>query len=202
MKGKVQLKTLRNQSKSKILFKARLKKFIIQELWQYLLVAGFIAFCGWLFNKPIEAVCFWSSHLLIRPEFAKQYHCRHKKLSIATACCLFVTFSVIFFGILYCLPLAISLLASIPLAFVICWVGYVVQDNIDMRLKINGNIYSMTDGEFVEYATSKGLTEMEIAIADQMFRKKLKGEELYSKIGYSKIQTIRIRQKLKQLLFN
>lgn len=202
MKGKKQLKTLKNQSKSKILLKAKIKNFITKELWQYCLVTGFIAFCGWLFAKPIEAVCFWTSHLIIRPEFAKQYHCRNRNLAKATACCLFVTFSVIFFGILYCMPLSISLLASIPLAFVICWVGYVAQDNLDMRFAISGNIYLMTDKEFETFCISKGLTEMETSIADKMFRKKLKGEELYSAIGYCKRQTLRIRSKLRQILFN
>lgn len=60
----------------------------------------------------------------------------------------------------------------------------------------------MTDKQFKEYCIGKGLTEMEASIADIIFRKKIKGKELYDKLGYCKRQTLRIKSKLKEMLFN
>lgn len=193
------MKLLKKQSKN-LKRKIKIKEFIKKRLWQYIIVIVFICFCGWLFNKPFESISLIVSHLYLRPKFDKQFHCIHQKRYVATICCLTLTCFIIFFGIMFILPLKISLLSSIPIAFLICWVGFIVQDRIELYENNKKNIYLMSDEEFKTYCKSKGLTDEEFQIAVFMFIKQLKGEQLYQKIGYSKRQTIRIKQKLIKLL--
>ena len=92
---------------------------------------------------------------------------------------MFITLSIAFFGIMYSLPLSISLLSTIPICFLISWVGYVVQDRIDQiaenkalqneidnlvgKIKEyeNINLYKMTETELRQYGASKLLSEVQ-----------------------------------------
>ena len=171
------MKTLKKQSKKKILLRNSIKEFLQKKLWQYILVIAFVLFSAWLFRKPIEAVMFCISHIVIRVGFEKQYHYKHRNRARGIAICLFITLTIIFFGVASCLPVEISLLSTIPICFLICWVGYIVQDRIDImmenkqlqeefdivleKLKQEKNIdvYSMTEDELRNFAKSKGLKE-------------------------------------------
>lgn len=186
----------------KIARKIKIKKFVHEQLWQYALITAFVFFCGWLFQKYVEGFAFCVSHYFIRPQFEKQFHCINNNRIIAISSCLFVTCTIIFFSAMYCLPLAFSLLSAIPLALFVCWFGYVLQDHIDAHIIPTKNIYEMTDTEFTEFGISKGLTDCEIMIADRIWRKHLKGQQLYNAIGYSKRQTIRLRKSILQKLNN
>ena len=81
-------------AKSTFLLPIRLKteKFIKEQLWQLLLVVAFVALCAWILEKPIEAICFCTAHIVIRANFDKQYH------SSVTRICLFITSLVVFCG--------------------------------------------------------------------------------------------------------
>lgn len=154
-------------------FKLKLEKFFIEGIWQYLIVIAFLSFCAWLFNKPIEAVLFCVAHIVIRRYFDKQYHCGK------TAICMFVTLSIGFFGILSCLPLSVSLLSTIPVCFLICIVGYFMQDRVDNMILIDKirkenkrllesldnknhpDIYKMSEDELRQYGASKHLSELQ-----------------------------------------
>ena len=171
------LKTLKKQSKKKIIAKYRIIKFLKKELWQHLIVIAFVSFCAWLFSKPIEAILFCTSHIVIRIYFDKQYHCRHENKSIAIFMCLTLTYTIAFFGIASCLPLSISLLSTIFVAYLICWAGYVVQDRLDykvvykdlqnkfdeaiklLKLYENIDLYKMEESELRQYGASKQLSE-------------------------------------------
>lgn len=76
-------------------------------------------------GKPIEVLYFCISHTLIRMKFEKQYHA-------STVDCTRITMFVIFVGIIYTMPMPISLLSSIPLSLAISWVGYIAKDRIDV----------------------------------------------------------------------
>lgn len=78
-------------NKSKI--KLRLEKFIKEELWQHIIVVAFVFLFAYIFDKYIEAIIFYISHIVIRLYFDKQYHCG------TTALCLFTTLTIIFLGI-------------------------------------------------------------------------------------------------------
>ena len=147
--------------KNKISTKLKLEKFFKEQLWQHCLVIAFVLFCAWLFDKYAEAVMFCISHIVIRKYFDKQYHCG------TTALCLFTTLSIIFLGIAQALPIAISLLSTIPVSFFVCWVGYLAQYKIDLlkhnkelkRELDNLNLYKMTESELRNFAKSKNISE-------------------------------------------
>lgn len=191
--------------KTKIKLKLKLEKFIKYELWQHIIVLSFVFFCAWLFNKYVEAIMFCISHTVIRFSFDKQYHCT------SIAMCLLLTLTITFFGIMAVLPTSISLLSSIPLAFIISYVGYIAQDRIDRQHEIaylqdyannlearlaNKDIYTMSEEELYEHCRSRGLPDDECKIAKLIIIDRLKGCELYDAIGYSERQTKRKRKKI------
>ena len=117
------MKNLKLKSKTELLLK--IEKFFVEQLWQLLLVVAFVFICAWLFDKYAEAVMFCVSHVVIRQHFEKQYHCR------TTGLCLITTLTIAFFGIASILPVAISLLSTVPICWFISWVGYLAQDRMD-----------------------------------------------------------------------
>lgn len=206
----------RQKNKRKyIKFKLWLNKFLKEQLWQHIIVIAFICFCAWLFNKPYEAVMFCVSHIVIRLYFDKQYHCDHKIQAVATLMCLSLTLTIAFFGIATCLPISLSLLSTIPVACLICWVGYIVQDRIDKAIEIrelnkyveellsnigHKDIWAMSDTELYEHCRSCGLSEEDCKIAYFIVIERLKGKELYKTIGYSERQTIRKRKDILKII--
>ena len=178
--------------------KLKLERFFKEQLWQHIIVVAFISACAYIFSKPIEAVLFAIAHFVIRTYFDKQYH--SGKIFV----CMFITCTVAFFGIVYTLPLTISLLSTIPTSCFISWIGYIVQDNIDIRIAmhklckqleelLNKDIYSMTDDELYAHCRSRGLSEEECRIAHFIVIDRMKGKELYNAISYSERQTKRLR---------
>ena len=153
--------------------KLKIEKFFKEQLWQFTLVIAFVFICAWLFDKYVEATMFCIAHIVIRKYFDKQYHCG------TTATCMFITLSIAFFGIMYTFPLALSLLSTIPICYLISWVGYVVQDRIDTTLENrylqnetellierikeleNIDLYKMSDAELRQYGASKHLSEVQ-----------------------------------------
>ena len=199
------LQTLKKQSRKRILLKARIKKFIVYELWIYLLVIGSIALCSWLFNKWIEGIMFCIAHICIRRVFDKQFHFN------STAYCLTLTLAIIWFAIPITLPLATSLLSSIPIAFIICFFGYLAQDRVDLLLQVNKlnkdierliekishkDKYAMNETELYEHCRNCGLDDVECKIAYYVIIERLKGKDLYEAIGYSEAQAKRKRKNI------
>lgn len=62
--------------------------------------------------------------------------------------------------------------------------------------KLKPCLRTMPIEDFNKYCMMKGLTNDEIKIATYIIRDEIKGESLYSTIGYSKAQTIRIRKRI------
>lgn len=197
---------------NKTRLKLRFEKFLKEELWQYTLVIAFVFTCAWLFDKYVEAVMFCVAHIVIRKYFDKQYH------SGSIAVCMFITLSVIFFGVAYTLPTAISLLSTIPMCFAISWVGYITQDRID-NLRNNKilqneldnalakisyyeklNIYKMSETELRQYGASRGLSELQQDIIVMRVIEHLKISEIcrYRNYGRTTIKyhIAQIKQKL------
>lgn len=197
-----------NLTKSKIKKKLRkiklaIKDFIIDELWQYLIIFASIALCAWIFNKWIEAIMFCIAHTCIRNAFNKQFHFN------ITAYCLSLTMAIIWFSIPITLPLTTSLLSSIPVAFLICFVGFIAQDRVDLYgdiqklnlyvsellSKVNHkDIYAMSEDELYKHCRNCGLGEEDCKIAYFVVIERLKGKELYKAINYSERQTKRKRK--------
>ena len=105
--------------------KIRARDFITDELWVYIIVIGSISLCSWFTQCWIEGIMFCIAHIYIRKVFNKQFH------FYKTGYCLILTLGIIWLCIPISLPVNLSLLSSIPIAFGICLLGWVVQDWID-----------------------------------------------------------------------
>lgn len=179
------LQTLKKQSKKKILNKVKLKNFIKKQLGQYLLVVAFVSFCAWIFYKPCEAVMFCIAHIVVRRHFDKQYHCG------TTSMCTSLTLTIAFFGIATILPVAISLLSTIPICCFISWVGYIAQDRIDLLKKHKDeDIFMMDEEKLRELGRVKGLTEIQQEILVHRLIDRLKISKIceYRNYGRSTIK--------------
>ena len=199
------LQTLKKQSKRKILLKLKLKDFIKYRLWQYLIVFSSIALCSWFFKHWLEGAMLCVAHTCIRRNFDKQFHFN------STAYCLILTLSLIWFAIPVTLPIGVSLLSSVPIAFIICFIGFIAQDRVDALLEVkrlnkyanelleaiaHKDIYAMSEQELYEHCRSRGLSEEDCRIAYFIVIERLKGRELYDAIGYSERQSKRKRTKI------
>lgn len=103
------------------------RDFIKDDLWVYVIVIGSILLCAWLTNRWIEGIMFCVAHITIRRMFDKQFHFH------SSGYCLILTLAIIWMSIPITLPVNLSLLSSIPIAFGICLIGWVVQDWIDNK---------------------------------------------------------------------
>ena len=146
---------------------------------------------------------FCIAHTCIRNAFDKQFHFN------STAYCLSLTMAIIWFTIPITLPLATSLLSSIPIAFLICFFGFIAQDRVDLYNEVaelnnyvnellqklnHKDIYAMNENELYEHCRNCGLSEEEYKIAYFVVIERLKGKELYKTINYSERQTKRKRK--------
>ena len=202
------LKPLKKNSINKIRFKVWLKRFIKYQLLSYIIVLISLILCAWIFNRWIECCMFCVAHFTIRNTFEKQFHFN------SIAYCLILTLAIIWCAIPIIMPLNISLLSSIPIAFIVCFFGFITQDRIDMYINVsklnkqiikltnelqeytNKNIYAMSEQELYEHCRSKGLSEEDCRIAYFVVIERLKGKELYEAIGYSERQTKRKRKQI------
>lgn len=189
------------RNKNKILL--HIKRFFVEQVWVYAIIICSILLCAWLFNRWIESIMFSISHFAIRRAFDKQFHFNR------TAYCITLTLAIFWFAIPYTLPITSSLLSSIPIAFVICFLGYIAQDRVDLRKEIehldkystrvvmgiaHKDIYAMTDRELYEHCRACGLSEEDCRIAYFVVAERLHGKELYKAIGYSERHSKRKRK--------
>lgn len=119
------------------------------------LVLSVVVLCAILFDKYIEAVFFCISHYFMRPKFKKQYHLNSTYLCMALTC------TIAFFGIIFTLPIGVSIISSIPISFFVCFFGYIARDRIDLLIELKKykerTIWNMKETELEEYLTLKGI---------------------------------------------
>ena len=163
--------------------KLKIEHFFKEQIWQLLLVIAFIFLCGWFSDKIIVSVIFSVGHTIIRMKFEKQYH------SGSIAICLFITLTVAFFGIAYCLPLHVSMLSAIPICYFISWVGYIVQDRADCYKTIkklqSKTIWQMEENELVDYCYAKGIRGDMLEFVVMIVIHNMKYEEISKHLKYS-----------------
>ena len=199
---------MKTNSKSLKRLRYKIRDFIVDELLVYLTVFTAVAMVAYIFDKWIEALMFCISHTVIRMLFNKQFHFRK------TAYCLTLTLVIIWFAIPATFSVEISLLSSIPIAFGISMIGFIVQDRIDLQaevkkleshcvelmkqLSVNNtkDIYAMTEDELYEHCRSCGLDEEDCKIAYFLVIERLKGKELYQALPYSEATIKRKRLKI------
>lgn len=168
---------------NRVKLQLNIEKFLKEQLWQMLIVFAFVFMCAWLFNKYVESVLFCISHTIIRMCFDKQYHCG------TTALCMFTTLSIAFFGIASILPMSISLLSTIPICYLISWIGYIVQDRIDCLLVIkkltSKTIWQMSENELADYCYAKGVRGDMLEFVVMILIHQMKYEEIGKQLGYA-----------------
>ena len=167
------MKNLKLKSKTELLLK--IEKFFVEQLWQLLLVGAFVFICAWLVDKYAEAVMFCVAHVVIRQHFEKQYHCR------TTGLCLITTLTIAFFGIASILPVAISLLSTVPICWFISWVGYLAQDRMD-ALALNKKLKALYCDEKVAFlmkCRNARLSERDTELALMYFYEHKKPKEIW-----------------------
>lgn len=191
------------KSTKTIIIRLKIEKFIKEQLWQHIFVLSIIALFAWLFDKEIEAVCFCLAHFVLRPKMEKQYH------KDTTRGCLMLTAAIIFFGILFSIPIGSTLLISVPLAFFVSWIGYIVQDRIDLQIEnkqLQKNAHKQfnpetaTEEELVARCRRCGFSEDNTMLAVEFFIKKTPHKILADKYSWQ-IGTAAIKkQRMKKLL--
>lgn len=206
------LKPLNKKSKNFIILKTKLKQFIKYQLLTYIIVIGTILLCSWIFNRWIQGFMFCIAHLCIRNAFDKQFHFNK------TAYCLSLTLAIIWFAIPITMPLATSLLSSIPIAFLICFFGFIVQDRVELKIRNDDlereldsliselklykhlDIFKMTEEELRQYGASNKLSETQLDILCLRVFKHLKISEICSYYNYGrttiKYHLAQIKEKL------
>lgn len=206
------LQTLKKKSKKIVLLKISIRDFIKDELWLYLIAILNVVFCSWIFNRWLEGLMFCIAHLSIRPVFDKQFHL------YTNSYCLSLTLAIIWFAIPITLPIAVSLLSSIPVAFLICFFGFIAQDRIEMHEKNKDleheikaiieelnkykqiNLYKMSKEELRQYGASQHLSEVQIDILCMKIIDNLKISEICKYANYGrttiKYHLGQIKQKL------
>lgn len=102
--------------------KLRIKKLFVYDLWRYLLVISSVCLCCYISGKWAEGIAFVIAHLALRYKFDYQYHSKSH--------CMLLTNLIIWIGILKLVKISLSLLATIFMAFFVCWVGNEVQEKI------------------------------------------------------------------------
>lgn len=172
-------KELQRENLAKNLRKTKLwiKDFIIDELWVYLITFASIALCSWMFDRWIEGIMFVIAHIFIRRVFDKQFHFN------STAYCLTLTCAIIWFAIPITLPIATSILTSIPIAFLICFVGYLAQDRIDLLKSTQGkqrfDFKSCTKDQVIEVCNALGYNKDKQDLAVMFFVDRLSNRQVW-----------------------
>lgn len=200
------LKTLKKNSKKLVIAKIKIRNFIKYQLWVYLIVFASILLCSWIFNRWIEGAMFCVAHTVIRNAFDKQFHFNK------TAYCLILTCAIIWFAIPLTLSVAVSLLSSIPIAFSICFVGYLAQDRIDLlkaTRKSKLDLKNCSRDEIIKICNELGYSKDKQDLAIMFFVDRLKNKQIWEilcdthrNIEWSSVNKAkyRIKQELKKYM--
>lgn len=172
-------KELRKEKRKKLIRKLKLsvKDFITDELWIYVIIIGSIALCSWIFNRWIEGLMFVIAHLVIRRVFDKQFHFSE------TAYCLILTLAIVWFAIPITLSVTTSLLSSIPIAFIVCFIGYLAQDRVDLlkekRMAKRFNFATCTKEDVIKVANTLGYNKDKQDLAVMFFADRLSNKQVW-----------------------
>lgn len=117
------------------------------------------------------------AHLAIRRVFNKQYHCN------TTAQCIVLTSILIWFAIPMTTNVSTSLLGGIPLAFLICFFGYLAQDRIDLLIekkkRTELTLNNCTHEDIIEICNELGYNKDKQDLAIMFFENKMSNKEVW-----------------------
>lgn len=99
----------------------KLNLFFRVQLWEYALVIFCICLCSYLFDKWLEGIAFCIAHCYIRYKMKYVYH--------SVNYCMLITLFIVWCCIPSIIGVNLSLLASIPIAIFVCWVGNKAEES-------------------------------------------------------------------------
>lgn len=151
-----------------------------------------------------DCLFFYVSFWFIRVNFDSTYH------SNKWSHCKLYTRLMLITGVfvLWILPIRFSLFNGLFIAFMCCFILYLVAVEVDKKKALNNenkeltkrlnhkDIYSMNEEELYEHCRKCGLSEEDCKIAYFVVIERLKGKELYETINYSERQAKRKRKKI------
>lgn len=176
LKKKLNLKQ-RKPKLNLLRLKLKIRDFILEQLWVYAIIITSIALCSWLFNRWIEGIMFVIAHIYIRRVFDKQFHFSK------TAYCLTLTLMIIWFSIPITLPLTASILSSIPIAFLVCFLGYIAQDRVDLYKTMKGkqrfDFKTCTKEQVIEVCNALGYNKDKQDLAVMFFVDRLSNKQVW-----------------------
>lgn len=130
---------------------------------------------AFILNKRIEGIAFFVCHWLIREQFPKQYH------ATSHALCRLITSVVFFFGVSFCLPLALSLFSAIPICYFISWLGFTKKEADDYKLKCLNlqEKYCNKKEDLIAKCRNSNLSQRDTEIAVKYFYEKQTPKEIW-----------------------
>lgn len=185
--------------------KLKIEKFFTEQLWQLLIVIAFLFMSAFIFDKYIESILFCISHHLIRCAFKKQFH------SGKTAVCLTFTIGIAWIGISNTLPLELSIVSSIPICFIISFLGFIAQDRLDLyivnkelkqKLENKGefNTDTCTKDELIARCKELGFSQETTNLAIEFFINKTKQSKLADNLCINEKSIQQNKRRLKKKL--
>ena len=166
-----------NQKQKLLKARIELRDFLKDDLWVYVIVIGSLALCCWVTNKLIEGCMFCVAHLVTRRAFDKQFHL------YSSGSCLALTLAIIWIAIPVTLPIYVSLLSSIPIAFGICYIGWLAQDRLDNRKMFHVkqfDIKHLTKEQVIDICNELGYKKDKQDLAIMFFVDKLTNKEVWN----------------------
>lgn len=151
-----------------------------------------------------DCLFFYVSFWFIRVNFDNTYH--SNEWSFCKLCTRLMLISGVF--ILWILPIRFSLFNGLFVAFMCCFILYLIAIEVDKKKALNNenkeltkrlnhkDIYAMNEDELYEHCRKCGLSDVDCKIAYFIVIERLKGKELYEAINYSERQTKRKRKEI------
>lgn len=166
-------------------------------------VAIFVPAC--IFNKFVEGIVFFICHWLIREQFQEQYHCT------SHAMCRLVTSVVFFFGICFVFPVSLSLFSTIPICYLISWIGFTKKqadtyereyNDLKRKLEKKKDFHTdtCTEEELIARCKELHLSEENTNLAIEFFIKKTKQSILADKLFLEEKSVQEKKRRLKHKL--
>lgn len=150
----------------------------------------FVVYCllvGYFSYRLLEAVVLLCIFAFIRTAFYKTFHFINNDW-------LCFGFSCIMFNIAIpnTIPFSISLFGCVITSFIIGYVSFKIQDYLDMKCGKERTLFELPKDELLSFMHNSTLSLEEKDAIQYKVIDKLKGDEFYRAMGYSKRQSLRI----------
>ena len=150
----------------------------------------FVVYCllvGYFSYRLLEAVVLLCIFAFIRTAFYKTFHfINNDWLCFGFSC---IMFSI---AIPNTIPFSISLFGCVITSFVIGFVSFKIQDYLDLKCVRERTLFELPKDELLSFMANSTLSDEEKDAIQYKVIEKLKGEQFYRAMGYSKRQSLRI----------